>query len=84
MPGLPSPQVCAMISLTGSIDSAIFNYTFGSLISCAHTRYNKLCVVDVHMIHSIVALLPLNNNNEFFILEELGLSVYLEPDEDTD
>lgn len=64
-----------MISLTSGFDPQARAETFNVLWICRLARYEKLIVVDVHNIESLVALLPYGNNGEFFLMEDLGNSV---------
>lgn len=68
-------RTCAMISLTSGFDPQARAETSNVLWICRLARYEKLIVVDIHDIESLVALLPYGTNGEFFLMEDLGSSV---------
>lgn len=75
-------RVCAMISLTDSIDPQILAASSNVLYTCTFTRHKKVQVFDVCRIDAVIALLPMlhikhhgDDGQRYFVLEQLGLSL---------
>jgi hypothetical protein len=74
---LDEESTLALVSTYSAPDLALLEALHHTVVSCMHLGDASLQVIDVKLIHVVVAMVPhqINNKEQFFVVKKPGLDV---------